>query len=136
MHNTFTTEQDIRFAQAAHPGGALYWTLCVNANQYIEHRMPPIDLLRQQGCLLTLGTDSLASNHRLSILDEMKTIAQYFPAIPVTELLQWATYNGACALGMDNLLGSFEKGKQPGVNCIAGIQNNALTATAAVYTIL
>jgi cytosine/adenosine deaminase-related metal-dependent hydrolase len=62
-----------------------------------------------------LGTDSLASNWSLNILDEIKTIRQYFPAIPFKEILQWATINGAIALQMDDQIGSFKKGKKPGI---------------------
>jgi len=62
-----------------------------------------------------LGTDSLASNHRLSILEEIKTLRRAFPRIGISEMLRWATYNGAKALQLDSVLGSFEKGKQPGV---------------------
>ena len=61
-----------------------------------------------------LGTDSLASNWSLSILNEMKTIRRHFPHIPLAEMLEWATLNGARALQMDDWLGSFEKGKKPG----------------------
>jgi len=32
--------------------------------------------------------------------------------------LQWATINGAKALQWDDELGSFEKGKKPGVICL------------------
>jgi cytosine/adenosine deaminase-related metal-dependent hydrolase len=64
---------------------------------------------------IVFGTDSLASNQQLSILAEMQTIRRYFPSIPFEQLYQWATLNGAKALQMDNLLGSFERGKQPGV---------------------
>jgi cytosine/adenosine deaminase-related metal-dependent hydrolase len=64
---------------------------------------------------IVLGTDSLASNHSLSIADEIKTIKKFFPAIPLEEILGWATLNGAKALEMDNSLGSFEKGKRPGI---------------------
>jgi cytosine/adenosine deaminase-related metal-dependent hydrolase len=45
----------------------------------------------------------------------MKTIQQYFPEIPLPELVNWATLNGATFLGLGNTLGSFEKGKKPGV---------------------
>jgi len=62
-----------------------------------------------------LGTDSLASNHKLSIASEMSAIRKRFPELPLEELLGWATINGARALEMNDLLGSFEKGKRPGV---------------------
>ena len=64
---------------------------------------------------MVLGTDSLASNWSLNLLDEIKTIRKHFPNIPLEEILQWATLNGAAALGMQDVLGSFEKGKKPGV---------------------
>ena len=72
-------------------------------------------MLIKNDCFIILGTDSLASNRGLNILDEMKTIQQNFPHINVSTMLQWATINGAKALQMDKNLGSFEKGKKPGV---------------------
>jgi cytosine/adenosine deaminase-related metal-dependent hydrolase len=54
-------------------------------------------------------------------LDELKTIQQHHPDIPVSEMLGWATINGARALQMDKHLGSFEKGKKPGVVLIKGV---------------
>jgi cytosine/adenosine deaminase-related metal-dependent hydrolase len=120
VHNTFTKERDIEYAirntQSANPDSSdLSWCLCVNANQYIEKALPPVDLLRKHNALIVLGTDSLASNWSLSILDEIKTIYRHFPHIALEEILQWATLNGAKALQMDDQLGSFEKGKNPGV---------------------
>ena len=72
-------------------------------------------MLLKQGVNIVLGTDSLASNDQLSILDEMKTLQENFPDLELTTLLKWATINGAKALQMDKMLGGFEKGKQPGV---------------------
>jgi cytosine/adenosine deaminase-related metal-dependent hydrolase len=113
VHNTFSAEDDIRAALArALP---VYWCLCPQANLYIEDRLPDILQLRRLGCTLTLGTDSLASNHQLSIWKEIQTIREYFPAIPLAEILQWATLNGAKALGIADRYGSFMPGKQPGV---------------------
>ena len=48
-------------------------------------------------------------------MEEIKTILKTLPLIPLPEILQWATINGAKALQMDSQLGSFEKGKKPGV---------------------
>lgn len=115
VHNTFIKEQDVEFIKRARADNSVSFCLCVNANQYIEQSIPPVEMLRKHGCNIVLGTDSLASNWSLSIVDEIKTIQKSFPSIPIEELLQWATFNGAKALQMDDKLGSFEKGKQPGV---------------------
>lgn len=113
VHNTFSTREDVQFTKLHAPQA--YWCLCPQANLYIENRLPDISLLRSEGCTITLGTDSLASNHQLSIWEEIQAIRAHFPEIPLEEILQWATLNGAKALGITERYGSFEKGRQPGV---------------------
>jgi cytosine/adenosine deaminase-related metal-dependent hydrolase len=113
VHNSFTSAEDIQAVHAAMNNA--FWCLCPNANQYIEQTMPPVELLRSENANIIIGTDSYASNWSLNILDELKTIQQHHPQIPLEEMLQWATINGARALQMDKHLGSFEKGKKPGV---------------------
>lgn len=113
VHNSFTSTEDIQAVHAAMSNA--FWCLCTNANQYIEQTMPPIELLRSEKANIVIGTDSYASNWSLSVLDELKTIQQHHPTIPFSEMLGWATLNGARALQMDKHLGSFEKGKKPGV---------------------
>ena len=135
VHNTFTTREDIdavsrplaapedrsekgkgsRLSAGAHSSGETFFCLCVNANLYIENTLPPVELFRSSVDTVVLGTDSLASNHSLSILDEIKTIRKHFSQIPLEEILKWATINGARALHMEHQLGSFEKGQKPGV---------------------
>jgi cytosine/adenosine deaminase-related metal-dependent hydrolase len=117
VHNTFITQPDIDFIkrETKNKKPETFFCLCPNANLYIENALPPVEMLRQNQCTIALGTDSLASNRSLSILDELKTIRQNFPSVPLPELLQWATLNGAKALDMDQELGSFEPGKKPGV---------------------
>ena len=122
VHNSFTSASDIKAVQKEMPNS--FWCLCPNANQYIEQTMPPIELLRASGAEIVIGTDSYASNWSLSILDELKTIQKQFPSIPVSEMLGWATMNGARALQMEKGLGSFEKGKKPGIVLIEGISAN------------
>ena len=119
VHNSFTSAEDIQAVHAAMDKA--FWCLCPNANQYIEQTMPPVELLRSEKAKVVIGTDSYASNWSLNILDELKTIQQYHPQIPLGEMLSWATINGAQALQMDKHLGSFEKGKQPGVVLITGV---------------
>ncbi len=125
VHNTVSEQDDIDFVEKHFKNAS--WCLCPNANLYIEKRLPDINLLRTNACNITLGTDSLASNHKLSILEEIKTIQRYFPAISFTELLKWGTLNGAKFLGLGNTLGSFEKGKKPGVVQIENVDIHTLT---------
>jgi aminodeoxyfutalosine deaminase len=117
VHNTFMKQPDIDFIQrrSGNPRPETFLCLCVNANRYIENALPPVDLFRKHACQLVLGTDSLASNRNLSIASEIHTVQEAFPDIPLEELLTWATRNGAKALHMDDRLGSFERGKVPGV---------------------
>ncbi len=119
VHDTFTTQADIDFLK--HQTQNYIFCLCVNANQYIENLLPPIQLFRNNNCNMVLGTDSLASNHQLCILNEMQTIIKHFPEIPTAELLSWATINGAKALNLDTKLGSFEPSKEPGIVLINNI---------------
>lgn len=121
VHNTFAKQEDIDYIKLqAHSDIdrdklQTFFCLCVNANKYIEDAFPPIGLLVKNNCQIVLGTDSLASNWSLNIMDEIKTILKRFPLFPLNEILQWATINGAKALQMDNHLGSFDKGKKPGI---------------------
>ncbi|MFL5789090.1 MAG: amidohydrolase family protein, partial [Flavisolibacter sp.] len=115
VHNTFTSQEDIDFIHKhlLSLSGNVYFCICINANLYIENTVPPIELFRKNNCPIVLGTDSLASNHSLSIINEIRTIRKHFPDIPLDEILKWGTSNGAQALNMGSKLGSFEKNKKP-----------------------
>lgn len=128
VHNTVTEQQDVDFVMQYF--NQPYWCLCPNANLYIENKLPDINLFRNNGCKITLGTDSLASNYQLSIFEEIKTIQQHFPAIPFTEILRWGTLNGAEFLGCEQKLGTFKKGKKPGVVLIGNIDIQTLKLTS------
>ncbi len=117
VHNTFSTEENINFAQSYFEN--ISWCLCPNANLYIENKLPDVQLFTRKNVRITLGTDSLASNRELSMLDEMKTLTGAFPEISLEEILKWGTLNGAEFLGLSHKYGSFEKGKTPGINLIS-----------------
>lgn len=134
VHNSFTSASDIATVKKQMPN--TFWCLCPNANQYIEQAMPPIELLRAGGANIIVGTDSYASNWSLNILDELKTIQKHNPAIPLEEMLGWATLNGAHALQMNKHLGSFETGKKPGVVIIEKIKDGHYLNAAVSKRIL
>lgn len=113
VHNTLTTALDIHEAELW--SDQVYWASCPNANLYIENNLPDYKLFLEAEAKMTLGTDSLMSNWQLSIWEEVKTIKKYQSYVPLTDLIQWATFNGADALGYGETMGSLEVGKSPGL---------------------
>jgi cytosine/adenosine deaminase-related metal-dependent hydrolase len=134
VHNTCTNLKDIYFLKRF--DRKINWCFCPNANLYIEHKLPKINLFVDQGFNITLGTDSLASNHGLSILVEMQTIQHKYPAISTAKLMEWATINGAEFLGVDAQKGTLEVGKTPGLNLITGVDGLKLTPESKVKRLI
>lgn len=126
VHNTFTNLKDIYFVKRF--DRKINWCFCPNANLYIEGRLPKLDLFLDKGFNITLGTDSLASNHKLCLLSEMHVLQKNFPEVSLQKVLQWGTLNGAEFLGIDDDKGSIEVGKTPGLNLLTGL--DALTITS------
>jgi cytosine/adenosine deaminase-related metal-dependent hydrolase len=97
VHNCFVTQQDIELIMN-HFSAPVYWVLCPRSNRYISGSITDaVHLLRKNHLNICIGTDSLASNTSLSIIEELKC----FKDIPLEELLRWATTNGAAALGIE-----------------------------------
>ena len=116
VHNTYSTKDDVLLAEKGPP--EIIWVLCPNANLYIEDKLPDLPLLTARDQTIALGTDSLASNHGLSILEEMKTLHRTFTEATLQNCIRWGTLNGARALDLDHTLGSIRRGKKPGLNLI------------------
>jgi cytosine/adenosine deaminase-related metal-dependent hydrolase len=108
VHNTFANEDDLK---------ENYYCTCPKANLYIENSLPDYSLF--DSTKLCVGTDSLASNNSLSILEELKII-QDNSKFDLNTLLKIASKNGAEILGFKDL-GSFTEGKNPGVNLIQNL---------------
>ena len=130
VHNTCTNLKDIYFIKRFDRN--INWCFCPNANLYIENRLPKVELFVGQGYNLTLGTDSLASNSKLCILSEMRTLQKNFPTLSTATLMEWATINGARFLGIDEEKGTIEVGKTPGLNLITGLDGLKITPETKV----
>ncbi len=128
VHNLFTSEDEIEYAESR--SDKIYWVLNPLSNRYISEILPDAHKFRKHNAKICLGTDSLASNTALNILEEMKV----FTDIEFEEVLQWATINGAKALFADNWAGSIETGKKPGLNLITNFdfKNFKLTEKSQV----
>jgi cytosine/adenosine deaminase-related metal-dependent hydrolase len=122
VHNIYANEADVSLSIEDKKRN-YFWCFCPKANSYIEDKLPNIPIFTKNKLKLVLGTDSLASNDSLSILEEIKILQSHFSEIETAEFLNWATSNGAKALGIDNTYGSFEKNKEPGILLIQNYEN-------------
>lgn len=134
VHNTYTSPEDISTVAAS--GKEITWCFCPKANLYIEGRLPDIEMFLRADLKITLGTDSLASNDKLCILSELKVLKEYFPELPFSQTIRWATLNGAEFLGIDKRFGSIEKGKTPGLNLIENVNGSDLTAYSTIKKLI
>ena len=94
------------------------FVVCPQSNDYISGLRPPVELLLKHNARVAIGTDSLASNDNLSIIEELKLL----PEVPLAKRIEWATAGGAEALGLIDEIGSLEVGKRPGIVLIEGIE--------------
>ncbi len=135
VHNLYTDKDTIGSVKGREN---LYWCLCPDSNLYIENKLPPVNMLLENGCTIVIGTDSLASNSNLSILEELKTLQLHFPGLSIEELILWATLNGAKALNEEERFGKIEKGKKPGLLLLQDIdlQNMKLLPESSVSRLI
>ncbi len=127
IHNTVAREDSIRAAESVLRDCT--WVTCPLSNIFIHRAMADLPLLMSMGVRIAVGTDSLSSNHVLSMVEEFKCIHSHYPQIPLQTVLTWACLNGAAALGKDSVLGSFEPGKRPGAVLIDAVDFGSMQLT-------
>jgi len=89
--------------------------ICPRSNMLLAGKMADIKSILKNQINICLGTDSLASNDKLSVFAEMASFSTNFPEITPDKVLYMATMGGAKAMKLDDKIGSIEKGKD---NCI------------------
>ncbi|HEX9607913.1 MAG TPA: amidohydrolase family protein, partial [Gemmatimonadaceae bacterium] len=91
---------------------------CPASNAKFGHGIAPLLPLLAAGIRVGMGSDSVASNNRMDILDESRlavlihrAAARKHDAFGAHQALELATIGGARALGIDSRVGSLEVGK-------------------------
>ena len=129
VHNVCLAQDDIDAAKKVMNN--VYWAVCPLSNIFIHNALPPIPLMRRNGLAITLGTDSLSSNDDLDMVKEMYCLHANFPEVPMSEILTWASLNGASFLSKEDALGSLSAGKKPGVVRISDIDGEGFVTSAS-----
>ena len=108
-----------------------YFAICPLSNIFIHEALPPVALMRKNGLAIAIGTDSLSSNDDLDMVKELVCLHEAFPEVPMEEMLEWASLNGARFLGKDDVLGTITPGKRPGIVLVKNIDENGFVTSAS-----
>lgn len=108
---------------------------CPVANARLGHGVAPVPEMIDRGIAVGLGSDSVASNNRIDMLEEAR-IAQIVQrarlhsptAMPAETLLRLATIDAARALRIDDRTGSLESGKDADLCAISIDGTHAIPA--------
>jgi aminodeoxyfutalosine deaminase len=97
--------------EAAPNGHRVSVAFCPRTHARFGHAPHPYRAMLEQGVVVCLGTDSLASSPSLSILDEVRFLHRRDPSLSGQLLLTMATLFGAWALRAETVTGSLRPGK-------------------------
>ena len=124
IHAIRLSDEDIR--KAADHGATV--AHCPIANARLGHGIARCVEMRAAGLNVALGTDSVASNNRLDMLEEARVAQmmqrarlQSASAFASHDLLEMVTIGAARALGIDSRVGSLEVGKDADF-CVVSIE--------------
>jgi 5-methylthioadenosine/S-adenosylhomocysteine deaminase len=91
---------------------------CPISNAKLGHGIAPLLEILSAGIDVGLGSDSMASNNRMNLLEEARTALLMqrarigtHEALAAADVLELLTMGGACALGLADEIGSLEVGK-------------------------
>ena len=104
VHCNYLTDADLGLI--AESGASVVF--CPRSHHYFYHTDHPVLQLIESGINVAIGTDSLASNWSLSLLDELQFLARTQPCLRPETLIDMVTCNGANALGLEQV-GRLEK---------------------------
>ena len=92
---------------------------CPISNAKLGHGIAPVLEMLEAGIAVGLGSDSMAANNRMHLLEESRAAAlaqrvraASAAALPAARSLELATLGGARALGLADRVGSLEVGKE------------------------
>ena len=117
---------------------------CPVSNAKLGHGIAPLVETLAAGIDIGLGSDSMASNNRMDMLDEARIALlmqrariETHEALSAADVLELATMGGACALGLADEVGSLEVGKSADLAAfpIGGAVPTFDPSAAAVFAI-
>jgi aminodeoxyfutalosine deaminase len=109
IHGNYLSDDEIAFLAEHRDHMSVVY--CPRTHAYFGHDRYPLGKMLSAGVRVALGTDSRASNPDLSLLGEMRYLANAFPNLASERIIEMATTAGAEALGMGEVVGSVLPGR-------------------------
>jgi len=99
---------------------------CPESNMKLGSGIAAVPQMLEKGMTVGLGTDSCASNNNLDLFGEMDTAAKLAKVafldptlLDAKSLVRMATIGGAQLIGLENKIGTIEKGKKADIIIIS-----------------
>ncbi|CAN5272174.1 amidohydrolase [soil metagenome] len=115
---------------------------CPKSNAKFGHGIAPFEKFLDKKIKTGFGSDSMASNNTCDILEEARFATLFARAFPETkrflsakEIIETATLGGAKSLGLENEIGTLEKGKQADI-IVVSLENIAQMPVHDIYSAL
>lgn len=125
VHGNYLERKELAFISRHRDSMSLVY--CPRSHAYFGHDPYPLETALQLGVRVCLGTDSLASNPDLSILNEMRVTAARHPRVPAETILEMGTLASAHAMGLGSLVGALSPGRYADMTAVpipAGIPDS------------
>ncbi len=109
VHGNYLERKELSFLARHRDSMSLVY--CPRTHNFFGHDPYPLEVAIQLGVRVALGTDSLASNPDLSVLNEMRIAAARHPRVPAEAILEMGTLGAAHAMGLGHLVGALSAGR-------------------------
>ena len=147
IHGNYVSDEEVAIIQSSGASVAF----CPGSHRFFGHTNHPVRRYLDAGINIGIGTDSLASNDSLSVLDELKILCANHTLTPQTSsgnsrldacaihqtLISMATVNGAKALGLELQTGKLCEGFEADICGISlpeqPAESNVTSGNEAVY---
>ena len=122
IHCNYVSDEEVAIIQSSGANVAF----CPGSHRFFGHTNHPVRRYLDAGINVAIGTDSLASNDSLSVLDELKYLSANHTLSPQT-LISMATVNGAKAIGFESKVGQLREGFEADI-CGVGLPEHHANA--------
>ena len=107
VHVNYLDQGDLAFLQSFRP----VVVYCPRSHAFFRHPDHPLPQYLAAGVPVALGTDSLASNDRLSPLHEAALVRERYPEVSAADIFAAVTVTGLRPLGWEFLMGKLAAGR-------------------------